>query len=256
MDATPPGPTIDDAPAPPASPPPEASPAVEVKESAKVKPMTREEMRKFELTKGVVASFEAQIADLTAQKDAMRESRDSLKIERGRARTEFVNAKQLNDLHERALKEAQKEFMEAGITIPVGGLDANPRELPGRVRRLARTVKEIGPDRDALRREVARLNGEIRMYLDAMAGKNLDLAELRKEIDAGKQREKALELTAETMQRARDAAEGERDQVLKDKARFEHQLVSARERIHELEEEKATAAKRLQTSAKSEVKAP
>lgn len=226
------------------------APADETK-PPKVKPMTLEEMRKFEPTKDVVAGLEARIVEAEEQAEAARETRDTLKHEAGRARTEAANARQLHERYQRALREAGLEFNAAGVRTTVDVLTAQPAELPSLVRRLARTVKDITPDRDALRREVARLNGEAMETAKALSAKDVTIDQLRKDVEAGLRREELLKQLPAQMQTARDSAQAERDAAIAEKDKAERALTTSRAKVAELE---GTIA-RLQTSAKQEVRA-
>ena len=142
--------------------------------------------------------------------------RDFHKRMHGRANTEASEAKGKLDQYERALRQAAAEFNVAGVRTTVDYLTKNAPELPALVRRLARTVREIGPDRDALRLEVRRLNGEILDHPKQLQVKDVEISDLNKQIVQGKEREKALERTTETMQVQRDQAQRQ----LKDQQAF------------------------------------
>ena len=202
-----------------------------------------EELRNDPRSRDVIFGIESKIGVLeTDLHQAQRE--------RGRARSEAAEAKQKVEQHQRALRDAAAEFNLVGIRTTIDILSSQPIELPGLVRRLGRTVREVGPDRDALRLEVRRLNGEILDHPKAIAAKDAEIAELGKKIDAGGQREKALESTIATMQPGRDAALAAERTATAEKDKAVEQLARARAKVAELE---GTVAK-LQTSAKPEVK--
>lgn len=226
------------------------APTPEPAKPAEVKPMTLDEMRRFDPTKDVVLDLEARIGTLetdlhTAQRD------------RGRARTEASDAKQLHERYQRAIREAVTELVAGGCTIAIPDeLVRDPKLLPQLIRRVARISREITPDRDALRREVARLNGEALQHPKTLAAKDAEILQLRKDREAGVRREQQLEATAVQIQKGRDEAVTELGRSLKEQGRLEEQLAHAQATITTLRAEISTAKQRemtakLQTTAKT-----
>lgn len=207
-------------------------------------PLTWEDLRNDSRSRDVIFDAECNLA-------RVEQELHDVKSERGRARTEAASARQLHERYQKALREAAGEFNAAGIRCTVDVLVQQPAELPSLVRRLARTVKDITPDRDALRREVARLNGEALEHGKVVALMDDSAKHSNQVIQAGNRREEQLEATAAQIQKGRDEA----IKQLKDAQSFNLEASRANDELRaKVEELQGTIAK-LKAPVKLEAKA-